>query len=348
MKKLISVTVLLFVMLGIVTAQNDLQSVAVVRLTKSEPITVKQFRTTVEQLEKSSGRALTLDERKQVLNSMIDQQLILQAADRDKITMSEGELNQQVQELRNQLAQSIGRAPTDAEFASAIRSQYELELPAFREQVRKQLLLQKYLMAKKGTELQSSIRPPTDTEITQFFGLHKSEFVRPDTVRVSMIQVPYGENVASKSRAKVLADRILAEIGSSPAKFDEAVQKSKAPNSGYQGGDAGYLPRNEQGRQVVGNNFLNIAFALRQGEVSTMIEGLRGFQIIKVTETYEMKVLQLDDVMDFASSTTVRAYIGEGLYQQRQQDVLSKVSTDLVTELRRGNPFTINENYLTW
>jgi parvulin-like peptidyl-prolyl isomerase len=347
-KKLLCGALISAVLVTAAFAQTDLQPAAIVRLTKSEPITVKQFRTTVEQLEKSGGRTLSQAERRLVLDSLIDQQLMLQAAERDKLSVTDNELNQQMQDLRNQLAQTLNRAPSDAEFAAAIRQQYGLELPAFREQVRKQFTIQKYLVAKKGSELQTSVKAPTEAEINQSFALYKSELVRPETVRVSMIQVPYGGNTADRTRAKILADRLLAEIGGSPAKFDETVQKSKAPNSGYEGGDAGYLPHNAQGLQIVGNTFLNIAFRLRQGEVSTLIEGIRGFQIIKVTESYEMKLLQLDDVMDFASGATVRAVLGNRILQERQQEVITKVTQELFNELRKGNPFQIFENNLNW
>ena len=42
-------------------AQSDLQPAAIVNLTKSEPVTVKQFRTEVERMEKSAGRALNAE-----------------------------------------------------------------------------------------------------------------------------------------------------------------------------------------------------------------------------------------------------------------------------------------------
>ncbi|MCL2881209.1 MAG: SurA N-terminal domain-containing protein, partial [Treponema sp.] len=61
-------------------AQNDLQPAAIVKLTKPEPITVKQFRTEADRMEKAAGRALTNDEKKQVLDAMINERLAMQAA----------------------------------------------------------------------------------------------------------------------------------------------------------------------------------------------------------------------------------------------------------------------------
>jgi parvulin-like peptidyl-prolyl isomerase len=330
-----------------VFAQSDLQPAAIVNLTKREPITVKQFRVEVEQMEKNSGRPLNAEERRQVLDVMINERLAIQAAERDKITISETEINQQVQQLRAGMVQAIGRQPTDAEFATAVRNETGLEVPAFREQLRKQLIVQKYLLSKKQG-LFDSIKVPTEEEIANAFNLARSRFVRPETVRFSMIQINYGADAASKTKAKELADRLFREIGSSPAKFDEVVLRGQSPNSGYQAGDGGFLPRNPEAQQIVGAEFINIAFTLKQGEVSKLIEGPRGYQIIKITETYEMRNLELSDIFQLGTRITVRDYIGNSMLQERQQAVLAQASQELVTELRAGETFQVFERNLTW
>ena len=347
-----------------VFGQSDLQPVAIVRLTKSEPITVKQLKSEVEKLAWQNLAASlrrqptaaelarfvqnsSLDDRKQVLDMMINERLALQAAERDRITITDNELNQQIAQLRAQMAQSIGRQPTDDEFAVAIKNETGLDLPAFRDQMRRQGITQKYLMSKKEDQL-SGIKEPTNDEIVSFYNLSKAQFVRPDTVRFSMIQVPYGPDTASKNKAKTEADRLNREIASNPSRFDEAVIKGQSPNSGYQAGDAGYMPRNMQAQQAAGLEFINTAFNLRQGEVSKIIEGIQGYQIIKITETYSQKSLELDDIMQPGSPVTVRQFIGQNILQQRQQEVLAKVTQELVTELRAGNPYQVMESNINW
>ena len=334
------------VMVSLGFAQTDLQPVAIVRLTKSEPITVKQYRTEIEKLEQQTGRALTGTEKRQVLDVMINERLALQAAERDKITLSDGEVNQQLQELRNNMSQSLGRAPTEAEFAAAVRNETGLDIPAFREQLRKQLLIQKYMMEKKKDSF-SSLKPPSEAEITNAYNLAKAQLVRPDTVRFSMIQATFND-AASKLKAKEIADRLVREIGTNPSKFDEVLLKGQTPNVDYQAGDGGYLPRNLQAQQIVGQEFITIAFTLKQGEVSRLIENTRGYQIIKVTETYGQKNLELDDIFQLGTKITVRDYIGNSLLQERQQALIEKVTAELVADLRAGNPYQIIEANLNF
>jgi len=126
------------------------------------------------------------------------------------------------------------------------------------------------------------------------------------------------------------------------------VIRGQAPNSGYQAGDGGYLPRNMQAQQAAGMDFINTAFSLKQGEVSKIIDGVQGYQIIKITETYSQKSLELDDIVQPGSRATVRQYIGQNLLQQKQQEVLAKATAELVTELRAGNSFQIMEANLNW
>ena len=347
MKKPIFLAVLLAFVSVWGFAQTDLQPAAIVNLTRSEPITVKQFRTEVERMERTARRTLNEKERRDVLDAMINEKLAIQAAERDKIAISDNEINQQINQLKAQMVQVLGRQPTDAEFATAIRNETGLEMPAFRDQVRRQLIVQKYLMSKKQSTIEN-IKVPTDAEILNAYNLTKAQFVRPDTVRFSMIQVPYGADAAAKTRAKDLADRLVREIGNNASKFDEVVLRGQAPNSGYQAGDVGYMPRNMESAQRVGQDFINTAFSLRQGEVSKLMEGQQGYQIIKISETYAMKSLELDDIFQPGTRITVRDYIGNSLLQERQMTVLAQATEELVTELRAGRTFQIFERNLTW
>jgi len=316
-------------------SQADLQPAAIVNLTKNEPITVRQLRTEVERMEKSRGRALTKDERLQLLDVMINERLAIQAAEKDKVVISENEVNQQVQQLRATLAQQLGRQPTDAEFNQAVKNESGLEFPAFKEQLRRQMIVQKYLLAKKEPMFKS-IKEPTEAEIIDQYNLAKAQFVRPETVRFSMIQVPYGPDAASRTKARDLANSLLREIDSNPSKFDEVVTKSHAPNSGYIAGDGGFVPRNREAQSIVGQDFINTAFSLKQGEVSKLIEGSPGYQIIKITENYSMKNLELDDIIQPGSNVRVRDYIKQALLNERQQTILAKASEELISDLRKA------------
>jgi parvulin-like peptidyl-prolyl isomerase len=367
MKRLISVLIAGVFTAAAAFSQMNLQEAAQVQLVRTEPITVRHLRLEAEKLAWGQLRqnfrrqptteevnnmlqTMTKEQKLQILNRMINDRLAVQAAERDRVTVTDNEINAQFERLRENIRLSIGHRPTDAEFAAAVRGETGQDVPAFREDLRKQMILQKYINSKY--ENQFKALAVTDEEIQNYYFLRKFQLIRPETVRVSMIEIPFTDG-ASKTRAKEMADRLVREIGSSPAKFDEVSVRGAAPNSGYQAGDAGYLSRTPQAQQSVGTEFINIAFSLKQGEVSKLIENETGYYIIKVTETHEQKNLDLNEIYQLGTTITLREYIRRGLLQEKEMALLEKVTQEMVTELRRvvnpnNPPYRIFENNLNW
>jgi hypothetical protein len=345
----------LFLFCGAVFAQNDIdmQTVATVKLTKTEPITVKQLKNEVESIESATDRKLSGSERREVLDGMINQRLAIQAADRDKINVTDSEVNQQIEELKNRLAQTLGRKPTDAEFSKAIREQAGLDLPAFRDQIRKNLIVQKYLFEKKRDLIQS-VKTPTDAEIENEYNLQKASLTQDETLQFSAIVFSYDKD-SDKAKARADAEKLEKEIGGTVNAFDEKLNQ---PSNIYKATTSGILLRNAKARSDVGQEFLDAVFALKYDpksgatEVSKVLEvpqgSAKGFYIIKINAKYPFKSpLGLDDTM-IGYNAKVRTIIGTGLMQQKQQQILVKAQEELVSELRRGNPFTINDQYLNF
>ena len=363
MKKIIIFTILFAIISISVFAQLDLQPVAIVQLTRSEPIMVRQMRAQMEtlvwqNLVNNLGRVptsaevsravqnMSLEDRRQVLDVMINERLAMQAAERDRVTVTDNELNQIINEFRNQMAQSLGRQPTDSEFTLTIRNQTGMEYNAFRDQMRRQAITEKYLMHRKADVISSGQVPSEDT-IQREYRILRSDFIQPETIRFDMIQVPFTD-AATQTRARALANQLSQEIGTDPGRFDAAVLRSHVPNSGYMAGDFGFLPLNSQARQIAGDEFLEVAFNMRQGEVSRIIEGPQSFYIIKITQNHDFRPLSLDDiVLDTRGIVTVRQVITEGLLIRQQQALVARATQELVTELRAEATIQIMENNLS-
>jgi parvulin-like peptidyl-prolyl isomerase len=216
--------------------------------------------------------------------------------------------------------------------------------------------MQKYLMSKKQAQI-NAVKPPTDDDVLNWFNLNKAKMVRPDTVRLNLISVPYGPDSASKVRAKEIADRLVRDIGGNVSKFDEAVLKGQAtrtgggsvPEAGYVSTRGFFVSRTAEAQQAVGERFLAVAFSLKQGDVSPLIENDLAYQFIKVTEFLPQKALELDDPMDPANPVTVRQYIRQGIMTERFQAAVDQALKELIDDLRKSrNAVTIYEQYLNW
>ncbi|MDR1909462.1 MAG: hypothetical protein LBQ35_06070, partial [Spirochaetaceae bacterium] len=66
MKRCFLVICVLIFGAALLPAQNELQPVAIVRLTRSQPITVKELKTEVAKIEAQTGQPLTPAQRREV------------------------------------------------------------------------------------------------------------------------------------------------------------------------------------------------------------------------------------------------------------------------------------------
>jgi len=154
-----------------------------------------------------------------------------------------------------------------------------------------------------------------NNDIIEFYNHNRSAFIQAETVHLFLIQVPYGNDMASRNRARELINKLNTEIAQNPVTFDEVSQRGREPNSGFLVGDAGILPRNTEAANLVGMDFLNAAFSLRLGEVSGVIEGQNGFFIIKNIASYPQKQLELDDII-LGHNITIRNHIRNMIMSQ--------------------------------
>ncbi|GMO42375.1 MAG: hypothetical protein Ta2B_22610 [Termitinemataceae bacterium] len=334
-------------------SQSNMDTVAVVNLTKSEPITVKQLRTEVERAEKMTGKTLTLAERKEVLDGMINNRLMLQQAEKEGLRVSDEEINQQINSLKAQMAQQLGRAPTESEFTKALQEETGMTLPAFREEGKKQLLVQQFIMKKKGDTLQN-IKKPSEKEVKEEYELYSSQFVQDQTAIFTAILFTY-KDAGERSTAKTNADKLAKEINGNLTVFDEKVEKGliSSPSIAYKSTKDGKLAKNATALNLVGKEFMDAVFALPQGKVSDVIEVPKGsaqaFYIVKITGNLPAKILSLDEhPLNAPGSVTVRQLLEEAIMRRNQQQNLMNALVEITTELRKDKSFTVNEKNLEY
>jgi len=367
MKRLITFLSIFLLASAAVFGQIEIKTVAVVRYSQSEQITVKQYKDYVSWLTiakalsiQDPGAKLTAEERRQALEELGNQFLACQAAVQEKISVSEKEISQYFDQSIANFSQSLGMVlghpPTDAEIDKELKDRTGMNRASFRELMKRTLLTENYLKVKKQS-LFTSIKNPTEAEIQKIHNdvknksIFESGFSRPDIARVRMLMVQF-RNPSEKTKAQATANNLLKSISGDPSKFDEAVRDYRKPNSGYVSGD-GFIYKDDRVRQALGADFVNTVFNLKQGEVSKLLEGNDGYYIVKVIETYRAKVLSLDDIYNLEDprATTVRQAISAAEVQRRFMAALQQATEELVVELRKKGSVQIMDdvyNQITW
>ncbi|MDR1786722.1 MAG: SurA N-terminal domain-containing protein [Spirochaetaceae bacterium] len=323
----------------------DLQPLATVKLTKNEVITVKQLKGRVAMYEKQNGSPISVDERRQVLDSLINEKLVVQAAQKAGISVTDSEVNEQFSQFISQMA---GRRVTEQEYAAMVKQQtgksfenYFLEqmglsIAAYKGFLKNQMLAQRYIGAEKQGDLYKI--QPTDEEIRNYYALNESILVRPTTLKLFLVAAPKGTDSAG-ARKKV--DAIRDEL-KTKKNYDEVARRNQP---GVNAGDI-YVARTMQDAEQLRININALLNMFKQdtGYVSDVIDTGNDFQFYVVREKLGAKMLTLDDLAQPGTTTTVYQYILNIVAQQKQMQFLAAASKEVAEKLRTSQNFTMNKS----
>jgi peptidyl-prolyl cis-trans isomerase D len=130
----------------------------------------------------------------------------------------------------------------------------------------------------------------SDAEIKAWYDGHKERYALPEERRASHILV--ASEKIGKDKAKARAEELSREVQKNPGGFAELARKnSDDPGSAAKGGDLGFF-----GRGMMVKPFEDATFALKEGEISGVVESDFGFHIIRLTAVRPASEKPLADV----------------------------------------------------
>lgn len=118
-----------------------------------------------------------------------------------------------------------------------------------------------------------------DAEVGRYYEEHKSELGGEERkVAHILIATPANADAATQDKAKAEIESIAAELKANPARFAEiAKNRSQDPGSAVQGGSLGFFSRG-----VMVKAFDDAAFALEEGQLSSVVKTEFGYHILRV------------------------------------------------------------------
>jgi peptidyl-prolyl cis-trans isomerase D len=134
----------------------------------------------------------------------------------------------------------------------------------------------------------------SDAEIADFYNKNQKRFAAEEKRTASHILVTTKRDAkpAEQAAAKAKAESILAEVRKNPADFAKiAKAQSQDPGSAELGGDLGTIEKNTLVKPVE-----DAIFALKDGEVSNLVQSEFGYHIIKITSVKPATQKSLDEV----------------------------------------------------
>ena len=206
--------------------------------------------------------------RRQVLDHLIMVELQVQRAEQGGIRISNDMLNEAVYTVaqRNNMDMS--------QFASALE-QEGIDFAAFRERLRKQLLLEQL----RQREVAARVKV-TDEEVDNYLRQQGQQSQQPSEYHIRHILIGVSERAspAEIAQKNALAQRIRQELVKG-ADFAQAAVRYSQGETALNGGDMGWRPLSEVPRL-----FAEHLAGMRSGEISDVIRSPSGFHVFQLVE----------------------------------------------------------------
>ena len=121
----------------------------------------------------------------------------------------------------------------------------------------------------------------TEEDLRKYYAENASRYGVPEERRAShiLIKAERGAPAEERAKAKAKAEELLAQVRKNPASFaDVAKKNSQDEGSGANGGDLDFF-----GRGAMVKEFDAAVYAMKEGEISNLVETDFGFHIIQMT-----------------------------------------------------------------
>ena len=213
-------------------------------------------------------------QRSELLDRLIRQMLLLEAALTLKVTVSDVEIEQYIQDFKKRY-----KIETDEEFKKQLNRE-GMTLVAFREQSERNLKAEKLVMGRIVPRLQVRER-----EIQEFFEENRDQLpTKTDKVHLRHIFVAFEPNQADRDAASEVVNNALNEIITGSATFEEVARRyTSQENPSSQAGMLIEATTEELKRFP--KIFQDVLTNLEAGKFSAPVEGNEGLYVF----TVEMK-----------------------------------------------------------
>jgi len=255
--------------------------------------------------------AATPGVRDQVLQSMINEKLIVAKAIEDSITVTDDEVQQQLESTIQQRIQQVGSEQRLEELYGMPLSKIRRE---FRDEMRKSLLATRLQQQRFGST-QVSRR-----EVEDFFHTYKDSLgTVPEEVELSHIYIEPKASDQARSAARTQMQALLDSLAAGADFAELAKRHSQDPGSAGQGGDLGWVRRG-----LFLPEFESVVFGLAEKQRSGIVETKYGLHVIELLERrgesvharhillrIERTTADDDSTINFLKSLRARVQAGE-------------------------------------
>ncbi|EPY2307352.1 peptidylprolyl isomerase [Clostridium sporogenes] len=231
-----------------------------------------------EEFEKSEqGKEAIKEQKKQILDELITEKVLLQKGKELKVIPKDEELNKEVDKKFNEIKAVYNN--DEKKFEETLKS------TGFTKETLKEYLKSQIIIEKVINEATKDVKVE-DKDAKKYYNENQSMFTeKPNTMNVSHILVKT-EDEAKKVKKRLDSKEDFAKV---------AKEVSQDPGSKDKGGLLGDINYNDS---QLDPTFMKAAIALKQGAVSNPVHTQFGYHIIKINSKKEYPVKKFDAVKE--------------------------------------------------
>ena len=233
------------------------------------------------------------------LNTLVERTLIVQEFKSKEFKMPESAVEER---LRDIIRQDYGGNKNL--LIKTITAQ-GMTMPQYRDKLRDQIIVQAMRQHQITGEI--IISP---AKIEKYYGEHKDDYKVGDQIKLRLLMVKKGANDEENAPRKKLAEEILAKLKAGEDFGKLAAQYSEGSNNKDHQGDWGWVDRDTLRKELS-----DVAFALKPGQHSDVIETEDGYYLLKVEDSKPAHVRPLPEIRDEIEKKLI------GIEKQRLQQV---------------------------
>ncbi len=249
------------VLAGDLAAKVNGSGISKLRLDAALDSAMKQSGSTVTSISDPDEFA---NVQKDVLDQLIVQEMLWLEAESKKTLADDAEVDKALEQMKSQF-------PSPDVFIASIQKGGFTE-EAYRMDIKKRLSVRDMIKQ----EIIDTVKVE-DSEIDEFYNANTEKMMMPDEIhaRHILIKLAPTANEEHEKAAKEMIEKVLKQARDG-GDFAELAKKHSEGPSGEKGGDLGYFGR---GRMVA--EFEQVAFALKDGDISDPVRTQFGYHIIK-------------------------------------------------------------------
>lgn len=346
MKNSLLICVLMVFGMTGVWAQSPLDKpLAVVRLTKTEQIGSRFFMKQMEMFQKQMNTPLDATKKRQLLETRVDSILLEQAAERDKIAISDSELAGAIAQQRA----SVGQQISEDAFKKLVEQQTGFTWEEYSDSIRERMVQEKYLLAKRP-QLSTQKFPVSDSEINDVYESQQGKFVSPILISFTFLNIDTrNKDSAAKAAAKQKMEEFSKQIKTGgQASFDDLVKKA-LDTTLFNSGNSGYIMKTDPTLVgTFGKPFVDTIFAMNVNAISGVLETNSGYFILMITDKRAARLIGIDDPLFPGQKLTPREQIRQLITSQKQNEAVSKALDEILKDLRKQAEISYFEKNFGW